>query len=42
MLILNGVKIKTVRINNGSEFNMSSLYAAHGITHHTSCVETPE
>lgn len=34
--------IKMIRTDNGSEFNMSSLYASLGITHQTTCAETPQ
>jgi len=33
---------KTIRSDNGPEFLLSSFYASKGITHHRSCVETPQ
>lgn len=36
------VKIKAIRSDNGSEFNMSSYFASQGIIHKKSCVETPQ
>lgn len=36
-------KVKTVRTDNGTEFTcMRSYFAENGITHHTSCVDTPQ
>jgi len=34
-------KIKTIQTNNGQEFSMYALFVSKGITHQTSCVETP-
>ena len=34
--------VKTVRSDNGPEFNISQFYASKGILHQTSCVETPQ
>lgn len=34
--------IKTLRSDNGQEFNMTSFYDDHGMIHQTSCVETPQ
>jgi hypothetical protein len=35
-------KIKTLRSDNGQEFNMPTFYQEHGIIHQLTCVETPE
>jgi len=35
-------KIKTIRIDNGPVFSMHAFFASKGITHQTSCVETPQ
>lgn len=35
-------KIKTIRSDNGLEFNMLSYFATLGILHQRSCVETPQ
>ena len=35
-------KIKTLRSDNGVEFNMRDFYASKGIVHQLSCVETPQ
>lgn len=35
-------KIKSIRSDNGPEFNMSSYLASLGIIHQRSCVETPQ
>jgi len=35
-------KIKTLRSDNGQEFNMPTFYQKHGIIHQLTCVETPE
>ena len=35
-------KIKTLRSDNGVEFNMHDFYASKGIVHQLSCVETPQ
>ena len=34
--------VKTVRSDNGPEFNIPHFYASKGILHQTSCVETPQ
>ncbi|WJX75247.1 hypothetical protein P8452_58797 [Trifolium repens] len=36
------VVIKTVRSDNGQEFNCPSYYSKLGIIHQTSCIETPQ
>ena len=36
------VRIKTIRTDNGLEFNMSEFYASKGIAHQTTCTYTPE
>lgn len=36
------VTVKSIRTDNGSEFNMPSYYASLGIHHQTSRVETPQ
>jgi len=33
---------QTIKTDNGAEFLLSSFYASKGITHHRSCVETPQ
>ncbi|KAL6126662.1 hypothetical protein ACLB2K_074708 [Fragaria x ananassa] len=35
-------KVKTVRSDNGPEFNCKDFYAQRGILHQTSCVSTPQ
>jgi hypothetical protein len=35
-------KVKIIRSDNGIEFEMPQLYAAKGIIHQHSCVESPE
>jgi hypothetical protein len=35
-------KIKCLRFDNGLEFKMSDFFAAQGIIHQLSCVETPQ
>ena len=35
-------KIKSLRSNNGVEFNMSDFYASKDVLHQLSCVETPQ
>jgi len=35
-------KVKVIRSDNGVELNMSSFFYSKGITHETTCVETPE
>ena len=35
-------KVRTVRSDNGPEFNMSSFFSSKGIIHQRSCVETPQ
>jgi hypothetical protein len=35
-------KIKSLRSDNGVEFNMSDFYASKGVLHQLSCVETPQ
>ena len=35
-------QIKTVRSDNGQEFNMPEFFSSKGITHQHSCVETPQ
>ena len=40
-----GVNVKVIRSDNGSEFTlgpMKKFYGEHGITHQTSCVDTPK
>lgn len=34
--------IKIIRSDNGAEFIFPELYDKYGITHHTSCVATPQ
>lgn len=34
--------VKTIRSDNGVEFNMPQFYNSNGIIHQTSCVETPQ
>jgi hypothetical protein len=34
--------VKSIRTDNGCEFNMHTYFAEHGILHQTSCVETPQ
>jgi IS30 family transposase len=34
--------VKTIRTDNGSEFNIPEFYASKGIIHQTSCVESPQ
>jgi len=34
--------VKTVKSDNGPEFNIPQFYASKGILHQTSCVETPQ
>ena len=36
------VSIKMIRSDNGSEFQIHSFYAQHGILHQRSCVGTPQ
>lgn len=36
------VTIKTIRTDNGPEFNIESFYSKNGFLHYKSCVETPE
>lgn len=36
------LNVKTIRTDNGVEFNLVSFYASHGIIHQCSCVETPQ
>ncbi|XP_019440938.1 PREDICTED: uncharacterized protein LOC109346011 [Lupinus angustifolius] len=40
--VRNGLMIKVIRSDNGSDFNMPTLYSSNGILHQTSCVETPQ
>jgi hypothetical protein len=35
-------RIKVLRSDNGSEFNMSEFYSAKGVLHQLSCVESPQ
>ncbi|XP_057953889.1 uncharacterized protein LOC131148176 [Malania oleifera] len=35
-------KVKIIRIDHGTEFTMSDVFAKKGILHHLSCVETPQ
>jgi hypothetical protein len=35
-------RIKVLRSDNGSEFNMCDFYSAKGILHQLSCVESPQ
>ena len=35
-------KVKTIRIDNGTEFIMSDFFVKKGILHKLSCVETPQ
>ena len=35
-------KIKSLRSDNGVEFNMSDFYASKGVLHQLNCVETPQ
>ncbi|KAE9604401.1 putative RNA-directed DNA polymerase [Lupinus albus] len=35
-------RVKTIRSDNGPEFNLKAFYNEKGIMHQTSCVETPQ
>ena len=35
-------RVKTVRSDNGSEFECSDFYSSKGILHQTSCINTPQ
>ena len=35
-------KVKSIRSNNGPEFNLTSFFQSKGIFHQKSCVETPQ
>nr|GMD42616.1 putative late blight resistance protein homolog R1B-17 [Ipomoea batatas] len=37
-----GIRIKTFRSDNGSEFKMHDFFSENGIIHQTSCVNTPQ
>ena len=36
------LKIKSLRLDNGPEFSMSTLFSSKGIVHQHSCVDTPQ
>ena len=35
-------KIKSIRSENGTEFNLKDFFQFHGILHQLSCVDTPQ
>lgn len=37
-----GRKIKSIRSDNGFEFDMKEFYQNKGIVHETSCIDTPQ
>jgi hypothetical protein len=36
------LKIKCLRTNNGSEFNMTDFFSSKGVIHQLTCIETPQ